>query len=460
VITPSIYHGKTVAVLGLGKSGLSAARALQAAGALVLAWDDLEQSHKNLSSLKLEAVDLMKADWSKIECLVMSPGIPHTFPTPHPVSEMARKFNCPIICDVELLIQAQPNAKYIAITGTNGKSTTTSLIAHILNVAGCDVQVGGNLGIPALDLEPLKEDGIYVLEMSSYQLERTPSLVCDVAVLLNITPDHLSRHGTMQGYIQAKKNIFNAQTAEQFCIIGVDDEHSLEIFNEQIKTSKAKSIPISAKGPVEDGIFSDEDILIDEAFSAEGEQVMDLSALARLRGQHNQQNVAAAYGACLAIGAAPEWIVRGIASFPGLEHRQELVDIFKGVTFINDSKATNADAASKALSSYSDIYWIAGGQPKEGGINDLLDQLSNIHKAYLIGDAESAFAQTLEGKLDYMRCQTLEVATKAAFKDAAETGGVVLLSPACASWDQFTSFEARGNAFKDIVYSIIEEAQA
>lgn len=458
MITPSTYHGKTVAVLGLGKSGLTAARALKSAGATVLAWDDKEAGRQLLSNLVLQAVDLNIADWSKIDCLVMSPGIPHTYPVPHPVSDMARAAGCPIICDVELLIQAQPNAKYIAITGTNGKSTTTALIAHVLNVAGCEVQVGGNLGIPVLDLEPLNEDGIYVLEMSSYQLERTPSLVPDVAVLLNITPDHLDRHGGMAGYIAAKKNIFNAQSAEQFCVIGVDDEHCLNIFNEQIKTSLAKCIPISAKGCVENGVFSDEDILIDEAFSDEGEQVMDLSSLQTLPGSHNQQNAATAYAACIAIGASPEWIVRGIASFPGLEHRQELVDVFAGVTFVNDSKATNSDAAAKALGSYDNIYWIAGGQAKEGGIDGLRDQLSGVHKAYLIGEAEAAFAQTLDGKIEYELCQTLEAATKAAFKDASLNGGVVLLSPACASWDQFDSFEARGNTFKEIVYSLIEEA--
>lgn len=458
MITPSTYHCKTVAVLGLGKSGLTAARALKSAGATVLAWDDTEAGRQLLSNLVLEPVDLTTADWSKIDCLVMSPGIPHTFPAPHPVSDMARAVNCPIICDVELLIQAQPNAKYIAITGTNGKSTTTALIAHILNVAGCEVQVGGNLGIPVLDLDLLNEDGIYVLEMSSYQLERTPSLVPDVAVLLNITSDHLDRHGGMEGYIAAKKNIFNGQSAEQFCVIGVDDEHCLNIFNEQVKTSPAKCIPISAKGCVEGGVFSDEDILIDEAFSDEGEQVMDLSPLQCLPGTHNQQNAATAYAASVAIGAAPEWIVRGIASFPGLEHRQELVDIFAKITFVNDSKATNADAAAKALGSYEDIYWIAGGQAKEGGIEGLLDQLSGVKKAYLIGEAETAFAQTLDGTLDYELCQTLEDATKAAFKDASLNGGVVLLSPACASWDQFSSFEARGNAFKEIVYSLIEEA--
>lgn len=445
MIIPSTYKDKTVAVLGLGKSGLSTLHALKEAGATVWAWDD--------QSTRDDLVDLTNADWSKIDLLVMSPGIPHTFPKPHPVAELAKSHGVSIVCDVELLVQSQPNAEYICITGTNGKSTTTSLIAHILEVAGFDVQVGGNLGVPALDLDPLDEDGIYVLELSSYQLERTPSLSADVAVWLNISPDHLGRHGGLDGYIAAKKHIFANQSDEQFAIIGVDDIPSKAVFEDENLT-KAKRIPISAQGPVEDGVFSDEDILIDEAFDQEGAQIMDLSPIKTLQGRHNQQNAATAYAAAMAIGAAPEWIVRGIASFPGLAHRQELVAQIKGVQFINDSKATNADAASKALSSYEEIYWIAGGQAKEGGIEELTNRLRRVKKAYLIGEAEAEFAQTLTDIVPFETCQTLDVATKAAFHDAQKTGGVVLLSPACASWDQFASFEARGDVFKDIVQSL------
>jgi UDP-N-acetylmuramoylalanine--D-glutamate ligase len=449
VIVPASYKGKTVAVLGLGKSGISTLRALESAGANVLAWDD--KSDRN------DLVDLTKADWSQIDLLVMSPGIPHTYPKAHPVADLARAHNVDIVCDVELLIQAQPQAQYVAITGTNGKSTTTALIAHILEICGFTVEVGGTLGIPVLDLAPLEEEGIYVLEMSSYQLERTPSLCADVAVWMNISPDHLDRHGGLEGYIAAKKNIFANQTAEQFAVIGVDDPHSQTVY-EQKDLTAAKRIAISAEGPVEDGVFSDEDILIDEAFSAEGAQVMDLSSIKTLQGRHNQQNAAAAYACAMALGGAPEWIVRGIASFPGLEHRQENVTTLNGVRFINDSKATNADAAAKALSAYENIYWIAGGQAKEGGIDDLKDKLGNVTKAYLIGEAEDRFAQTLDSILDYTRCQTLEKAVAAAYSDAKKTQGVVLLSPACASWDQFTSFEARGTAFKDIVHHLEEEA--
>ncbi|NVK20194.1 MAG: UDP-N-acetylmuramoyl-L-alanine--D-glutamate ligase [Methylocystaceae bacterium] len=451
MIIPSTYKGKTIAVLGLGKSGLSTLHALKKAGATVWAWDD--KSDRN------DLVDLTKADWSQIDLLVMSPGIPHTYPKPHPVADLARAHNVDIVCDVELLVQSQPKASYIAITGTNGKSTTTALIAHVLDVAGFDTQVGGNLGVPVLDLDPLDEDGVYVLEMSSYQLERTPSLCADVAVWMNISPDHLDRHGGLDGYIAAKKNIFANQSDEHFAIIGVDDPHSKSVFEES-ELTKAKRIAISAEGPVANGIFTDEDILIDEAFDIDGAQIMDLSGIKTLQGCHNQQNAASAYGAAMAIGAAPEWIVRAISSFPGLAHRQEIVTTLCGVQFINDSKATNADAASKALSSYENIYWIAGGQAKEGGIAQLKNQLSTIKKAYLIGAAEDDFAQTLDGLLPYQRCQTLDVATKAAFKDAKETGGVVLLSPACASWDQFASFEARGDAFKEIVHTLDEEEAA
>ncbi|MDV7340037.1 UDP-N-acetylmuramoyl-L-alanine--D-glutamate ligase [Terasakiella sp. A23] len=451
MIIPSTYKGKTVAVLGLGKSGLSTLDALQKAGATVWAWDD--------KSDRTDLVDLTKADWSQIDLLVMSPGIPHTFPKPHPVADLAREHGVDIVCDVELLIQAQPNAQYIAITGTNGKSTTTALIAHILEVAGLDIQVGGNLGIPVLDLDPLDEGGIYVLEMSSYQLERTPSLRADVAVWMNISPDHLDRHGGLNGYIAAKKNIFAGQTAEQFAIIGVDDDHSKAVF-EDTNLTKARRIAISSEGPVEDGIFSDEDILIDEAFDVEGAQIMDLSSIKTLQGAHNQQNAATAYATAIAVGADPEWIVRGIASFPGLAHRQENVANHNGVQFINDSKATNADAASKALGSYDDIYWIAGGQAKDGGITELTDKLSGVKKAYLIGEAEADFAATLDGVVEYDRCTTLDKAVQQAYQGAKENGGVVLLSPACASWDQFKSFEARGDAFKDIVNALLDEEEA
>ncbi|WP_419798983.1 MAG: UDP-N-acetylmuramoyl-L-alanine--D-glutamate ligase [Terasakiella sp.] len=448
MIIPTAYKDKTVAVLGLGKSGASVERALQNAGARVWAWDD--------KSTRDDLVDLTKADWTQIDLLVMSPGIPHTFPTPHPVAELARAHNCPIVCDVELLVQTCPTAKYVAITGTNGKSTTTSLIAHMLEVAGFDVAVGGNLGTPVLDLDQLDEDGVYVLELSSYQLERTPSLCADVAVWLNISPDHLDRHGGLDGYIAAKKNIFANQGVEQFAIIGIDDDHSRKVFAEN-DLIQAKRIAITANGPVEDAIFVDEDILIDEAFDPEGIQVMDLSSVKTLQGKHNQQNALAAYATAIALGADPAWVVRGIASFPGLAHRQEIIATVDGVLFINDSKATNADAAGKALGAYDHIYWIAGGQAKEGGITSLLGQLSSVEKAYLIGEAEDAFAQTLDGALPYQRCQTLECALTQAFQDAQEKGGVVLLSPACASWDQFSSFEARGDAFRALVHKLQEE---
>jgi len=451
VIIPSSYKGKTVAVLGLGKSGLSAERALRQAGATVLAWDD--------KSERSDLSDLTQADWTAIDLLVMSPGIPHTYPTPHPVAELARAHDCPIVCDVELLVQSCPQAKYVAITGTNGKSTTTALIGHILAIAGFDVAIGGNLGTPALDLDELDEDGIYVLELSSYQLERTPSLCANVALWLNISPDHLDRHGGLDGYIAAKKNIFNNQSGEQFALIGVDDEHSRAVFGATDLTP-ARRIALSAQGPVENGIFTDEDVLIDEAFDEDGTQVMDLSGIKTLQGRHNQQNAAAAYGCAIALGADPEWVVRAIASFPGLAHRQEVIITLDNVLFINDSKATNAEAAAKALSAYEHIHWIAGGQAKDGGITSLLPHLGKVEKAYLIGEAETAFAETLEGRVPYMGCSTLDKAVQHAFADAHINGGVVLLSPACASWDQFTSFEARGDAFRDLVQHLQQEEEA
>lgn len=454
MITPHAYKDKTVAVVGLGRSGQATVRALKAAGATVWAWDDQQDDKTGMT-------DLYAADWSQVDILVLSPGIPHTYPKPHELADKARAHNVPIICDVELLVKAQPHARYVAITGTNGKSTTTALIGHILDVCGFDVQIGGNFGIPALDLNPSDADGVYVLELSSYQLERTPSLQADVAVWLNISADHLDRHGDMAGYIAAKKHIFDNQSDHNIALIGLDDPHSQAIFADNSLT-KARKIGISGHNVIENGIFCDEGILIDEAFDPEGQQIMDLSAVKTLQGDHNQQNAAMAFGAATALGAAPEWIVRGIASFAGLTHRQEIVDAYNGVTFINDSKATNAEAAEKALGAYDHIYWIAGGQAKDGGIDSLVPNLKDVAKSYLIGDAAEGFAQTLEGHCPSEICNTLDVAVKAACRDAMAAGqdAVVLLSPACASWDQFKSFEHRGETFSTLVKDLLDRLDA
>lgn len=444
--------GHVAAVMGLGKSGLSAAKALLNSGAEVWAWDDKEETRKMAEKQGIPLVNLATCDWKRPEIVVWSPGIPHTWPRPHPIAEMARKSGRPILCDIDLLLRARSEASYVAITGTNGKSTTTSLIGHIFKKAGRKVAVGGNLGTPALDLEPLARAGTYVLELSSYQLELVPSAGFGVAVLLNMTPDHLGRHGGMDGYIAAKRRIFDNQVAPATAIVGIDDEHGRRICSE-LKSLARSVVPISAETRVSGGVHAKDGLLVDDRFG-KGETVIDLNHVRTLPGRHNWQNAAAAYAAATASGLEQGAIVEAIRSFPGLAHRQEFVGIKDGVRFVNDSKATNADAAEKALVCYDDIYWILGGQAKEGGIDSLSPHFGRVRHAFLIGEAASAFAHTLEGLVDFTHCGDLRTATHAAYEMARRDGvegAVVLLSPACASWDQFKSFEDRGDQFRKFV---------
>ena len=458
------FGGLTVAVLGLGKSGLSAARALQAGGAEVWAWDDNEDSRKRAADEGLPIVDLQSCDWAQPISLVLSPGIPHSFPAPHPVTDLARHKGCEIISDIELLARAQRGVRFVGITGTNGKSTTTALIGHILEQAGRRVAVGGNLGIPALELEPLSQDGIYVLEMSSYQLEITRSITFDVALLLNISPDHLDRHGGFDGYVAAKKLVFHRQTKPCTAVIGTDDDTSRGIFESLTAADEQNVVPVSGSTAVSHGVYVSGGILIDDS-SGKAETILDLKDLPNLPGDHNAQNAAAAYAVANALGVSRAEIVAGLRSFGGLPHRQELVDEIEGVRYVNDSKATNADAAARALACYDSIYWIAGGRAKEGGLDGLEKFYPRIAEVFLIGEAEAAFASVLEGRLHVNRCGTLAKAVGAAAKAAAaksnaKTSPVVLLSPACASFDQFPNFEARGTAFKDAVAQLRGSAAA
>lgn len=446
--------GRKVAVMGLGKSGLAAAEALRAGGADVWTWDDSEKGRAAAKARGFEPVNLLKARWDEVATLVLSPGIPHTYPKPNPVAALARGRGIEIIGDIELLARSERRARYVGITGTNGKSTTTALVGHILARAGQRVAVGGNIGTPVLALEPIG-DGLYVLEMSSYQLELTPSLTFDVAVLLNITPDHLDRHGGMDGYIDAKRLIFRGQKNSQTAIIGVDDEHGRQIHAELAAAGAQSVIAISAERRIERGVYVESGILYD-ALDGTPARVADLNPVPTLPGAHNWQNAAAAYAACRAAGLGRAEIAAALASYPGLPHRQELVAVVDGVPFINDSKATNADATSKALVCYDAIYWIAGGKPKEGGIASLTSFFPRIRRAYLIGEAAQDFARTL-GSTPLEMCGTLNAAVAAAHRDTAggkAPGAVVLLSPASASFDQFTSFEARGDAFRALALAL------
>ncbi len=461
MIDLSFFSGIPVAVLGLGRSGLSAARALHASGAEVWAWDDNEDQRAAARAKDIPLVDLNTCNWREPTTLVISPGIPHTHPAPHPIAALARKHNVEIIGDIELLARAQRNAQFIGITGTNGKSTTTSLIGHIFELAGREVAVGGNLGMPALELESLDTGGAYVLEMSSYQLEITFSITFDVAVLLNVSPDHLDRHGGLEGYIAAKRQIFHRQTRPRTAVVGVDDDVCRRIFDDLRAADEQAVVPVSGHGRCDGGVFVVDGVLHDDT-DGQALAVTDLREIATLPGAHNWQNAAAAYAACKAAGIEPPVIAACLRSFPGLAHRQELIAIIDGVAYINDSKATNADAAGKALSCYGQIYWIAGGQAKQGGLAGLEPHYPRIAHAFLIGESEAGFAEALNGKAALSRCGTLAQAVAAARELAlaeGKAGAVVLLSPACASFDQFTDFEARGEAFRALVEELPGERE-
>jgi UDP-N-acetylmuramoylalanine--D-glutamate ligase len=455
IIVPA-YEGKKVAVLGLARSGRAAAAALMTGGAEVLAWDDSEKTRSGIAA-ELPFADPARCDWHEIAALVLSPGIPHSFPTPHPAAVAARDAGVPIIGDIELLARAQPEARFIGITGTNGKSTTTALIGHILATAGQKVEIGGNLGPPALGLKPLDADGSYVLEMSSFQLELVDTLTFDIAALLNITPDHLDRHGDMAGYVAAKKRIFAGQHEGAAAVIGIDDEICRDLAAELRRGGKAHVVPISVRAAAPGGVYVDNGWLVD-ALDGTPRRVFDLAEAPRLPGIHNAQNAAAAYAVARRAGVAPETAIAGIRSFPGLAHRQELVDTIDGVRYINDSKATNADATEKALACYEAIYWIVGGLPKAGGITSLVPYFRRLRHAFLIGNAAEEFAATLDGKVSYSRCGDLANALAAASDRARGEhvpDAVVLLSPACASYDQFPNFEVRGDTFRRLVGELL-----
>jgi UDP-N-acetylmuramoylalanine--D-glutamate ligase len=419
----------------------------------VWAWDDSEQARGAVAPELL--VDPAAADWRIPEMLVMSPGIPHTHPAPHPAAAAAKSAGKPLVGDIELLYRAMPTPRYVGITGTNGKSTTTTLIAHILRQAGKAIEVGGNLGQAALSLQPLPGDGIYVLELSSYQLELMPTPVCDVAILLNISPDHLSRHGGMDGYIDAKALILRPKGRSSIGVLGVDDQFCAALFD-KLRDAGRKLIPISVERAVDGGVDAIGGRLVDRTGGAPIE-VADLTTIATLPGSHNWQNAAAAYLAARAMGLDRAAIVAGLRSYPGLAHRQELVATIAGVRYVNDSKATNADAASKALVCYDDIYWIIGGQAKEGGLAGLERFFPRIRQAYLIGEAAPLFARQLGKAVPFTRCGTLDKAVDLAHLHAQrdrKTGAVVLLSPACASWDQYANFEARGDHFRKLALGL------
>ncbi len=468
--------GSAYAVMGLGASGLAAAEALAASGARVVAWDDDEARRETARDHGVAVADLADDGLSDARALVLSPGIPHTFPEPHPVAARARDAGVSIICDVELLTRAKIDCRFIGVTGTNGKSTVTALIGHIFEVAGRPTALGGNLGPAALALDDLSSEGTYVLELSSYQIERLETAGFDIAVLINISPDHLERHGGIEGYVAAKEGLFNLTRDGAVAVIGIDDGHCRAMEKRLRARRDLRVIAISGNGPVPGGVWVEDGHVIDGT----GESVRliaDLTTAPALPGRHNRQNAAAATAAALAAGIRSEDIAEGLAGYPGLPHRMEPIRHLGAVTYINDSKATNPEAALNALACYGDIFWIAGGRAKEGGFAMLAegrdDALGHVRHAFLIGEAASDIAAALGARVPHTMSGTLEAALAAAHgaahdtahgaardSGAAETEGavVVLLSPACASFDQFTDFEDRGEAFRRAVAALGEVA--
>ncbi|EJL48993.1 UDP-N-acetylmuramoylalanine--D-glutamate ligase [Rhizobium sp. CF122] len=449
MIPVTTLAGKKVALFGLGGSGFATARALKLGGAEVTAWDDNPDSVAKAAAEGIHTVDLRSIDWSAQSLFVLSPGVPLTHPKPHWTVDLARAAGVDIVGDVELFVRERrahaPDCPFIAITGTNGKSTTTALIAHILKSSGRDTQLGGNIGTAVLTLDPPKDGHFYVVECSSYQIDLAPTLNPSAGILLNLTPDHLDRHGTMQHYADIKERLV---AGSGVAVIGVDDSHC-EMIADRIERAGGKVTRISRRHALPYGIYADGTKLI-QASGGATRPIADLNSIQTLRGSHNAQNAAAAVAACLAVGVSEDEIRAGLTSFPGLKHRMQPVGRRGNVVFVNDSKATNADAAAPALSSYDRIYWIAGGLPKAGGITSLTGFFPRIAKAYLIGEAAAEFAATLGEAVPYEISGTLERAVAHAAADAEkdESGPLaVMLSPACASFDQYKNFEVRGDAF-------------
>jgi UDP-N-acetylmuramoylalanine--D-glutamate ligase len=434
-----IFAGQRFAVVGLGRNGLPAASVLQAMGATVTAWDDNEQARLRAMA---SGLDVARPSMKELAGLVLSPGIPHRLPRPHAIAAQAISAGVPILTDAELLWRAVrcagSKAKFVGITGTNGKSTTTALLAHILEGAEVPVAAGGNLGAAALALPLLDDDGVYVIEMSSYMLERIATLRFDVAAMLNLSADHLDRHGDMAGYAAAKRAIFDRQTGTDVAVIGVDDPDAREMAR-WLRTRPARVVEISA---------ATVPAPLDQA----------LARAHALPGAHNAQNTAAAAAIAAALGLTQSKIAHGIETYPGLPHRQELVATAGGIRFINDSKATNAESSARALACYDRLIWIAGGTAKVGGIESLAVHFPRIALALLVGRDAGVLAKTLAAqRVTHRDVGTLDNAVAEAWRAArAGMADVVLLSPACASWDQFTGFDQRGDQFRALVQQLRE----
>ncbi len=472
MITAKAFAGKHYAVLGLARSGLATVEALLASGARVTAWDDKEEARDRAARLApsprrgegwgegargsseltsaehphptlslqgegLEIANLNEVDLRQLDSIVVTPGLPLNR---HPIAQRARDANVEIIGDIELFARARPELpphKVVGITGTNGKSTTTALIHHILKTAGVPTEMGGNIGLPILAQDPLPDGGVYVLELSSYQIDLTQSLDCDVAVLLNITPDHLDRYDSFEAYAASKSRLFNMQSAKHVPVVAVDD-HNTRTVHAQLLTSGRNGAIGVATSDLSDLSFWD---------ANERSHQFDWPAL---QGPHNAQNAAAAITVCRSLGVDDDGIEEGLFTYSGLPHRMERVREKDGVLFVNDSKATNPTATAPALAAFPKIRWILGGQAKTDSLDECAPHFGHVMKAYTIGEAGEMFASLLSPHMDVAECVTLDEAVRTAASEA-KPGDTVLLSPACASFDQFRDFEARGDAFRDLV---------
>jgi UDP-N-acetylmuramoylalanine--D-glutamate ligase len=423
IVSPA-FSGKRYAVLGLARSGLASVEALVASGAHVTAWDNREEARGAVAD-KAEIADPLSIDLAGYDGVVVSPGVPLNR---HPIAERAREAGVPIIGDIELFALARPYLpphRVVGITGTNGKSTTTALVHHMARVAGMPGTMAGNIGYPIMGQAPLEAGGVYVLELSSYQIDLTRGLDCDVAILLNVTPDHLDRYDGVEAYAASKARLFEMQSPDHAAVIAAEDDLSRAI----------------AEGVTHNLI------LVSSA------EVGGQSRWPALQGPHNAQNVAAASAAARALGIADEVIASALETYRALPHRMELVAEKHGVRFVNDSKATNAESAAPALASYPAVHWILGGLAKSEDLGPCEDQLDHVRAAYTIGEAGPMFAQLLEGRVPVTQSELLVTAVKDA-AGAAAPGEVVLLSPACASFDQFRDYEARGDAFRAAVEAL------
>jgi UDP-N-acetylmuramoylalanine--D-glutamate ligase len=459
MIPVTTFAGRKVAVFGLGGSGLASASALLAGGADVIGWDDSADTVAKATSAGIPTADLRQIDWSRIAALVLAPGVPLTHPVPHWPVGLARSAAVEVIGDIELFCRERrgnaPDAPFVAITGTNGKSTTTALTAHLLQTGGHDTQIGGNIGTAILSLEPPRAGRVHVIECSSYQIDLAPMLDPSVGILLNVTEDHLDRHGTLRQYAAVKERLVAGVQDAGSAIVGVDDNWCAAAAD-RIEQAGKRLVRVSVRRPLPDGLYVEaEQIML--AAGGTARAIARIGGIGSLRGVHNAQNAACAAAAALALGLSPQAIQQGLISFPGLAHRMEQVGHKGRVLFVNDSKATNADSTAQALACFSDMFWIAGGKPKTGGLASLTGFFPRIRKAYLIGEAAAGFAAELEGHVPHVVAGTLDRAIELAARDAEASDvkePVVLLSPACASFDQYRNFEVRGDRFRELVRAL------